>query len=82
MDVTDSTHFFERRVPILARNNDLIRYAACAVGAKHLGQMEQPMSGVGSSRGQIDLAKRLTSTSLDFLWYASPLRTSLNMISR
>jgi hypothetical protein len=68
MDLTNSTQFFERNIPLLARSSNFVRYAACAVAAKHLGQVQEPELKIGPSRGRKAIAKDLTSTSLDFLW--------------
>lgn len=68
MDLANGSHFFERQLPILAKSSTFVRHAACAVAAKHLGQVQNPSPKIGPSRGQQAMAKYLTSTSLDFLW--------------
>jgi hypothetical protein len=69
MDVSNPSHFFASQVPFLARGDRFVRYAACAVGAKHLGQMKTPEDRIGCSAWQRQFAEKLTSGSKDFLWY-------------
>lgn len=36
MDVFDTTGYFSRRIPLLASNNELLKYSICSISAKHL----------------------------------------------
>lgn len=69
MDLLYRYEVFSREVLTLARQHPILRYAACAVAAKQLGQMRQPVSTVLRGKTQEKIALRLVSGRLGFVWY-------------
>ncbi|KAJ5263510.1 hypothetical protein N7478_011115 [Penicillium angulare] len=70
MDVfTNQPSYLTRHVLSLANRSPLIRYSACAIATKQLGQMKDPASRTRKSRGMSRVAKNLASGDLDLLWY-------------
>ncbi|KAJ5100428.1 hypothetical protein N7456_006480 [Penicillium angulare] len=72
MDVfTNQPSYFTKHILSLANRSPLIRYSACAIAAKQLGQMQNPANRTRKSRGMDRVATNLTSADLDFLWYGA-----------
>lgn len=69
MDLLYRYEVFSREVLTLARQHPILRYAACAVAAKQLGQMRSPVSTVLRGKTQEGIAARLTIGRLGFVWY-------------
>ncbi|KAF3001676.1 hypothetical protein E8E14_007132 [Neopestalotiopsis sp. 37M] len=61
---------FSREVLSLAREHPLLRYAACAVAARQLGQMRTSLSTILRGKTQENLA-RLAQGRLGFGWYGA-----------
>ena len=71
MDVFNDQPYFSEHVILLAHTSALVRYAACATAAKHLGQMRDPESQVRPSRSQKRMLKHLIDSNLGFTWYGA-----------
>ncbi|KAH8657713.1 hypothetical protein BX600DRAFT_514269 [Xylariales sp. PMI_506] len=70
MDLFDLDCYYSRQVPVLARHNPLVKYAACAFAAKQLGRVH----GRKSVRGGV--ANRLAGMevwpqrgTVDYMWF-------------
>lgn len=70
MDILYRYEVFSREVLSLAREHPLLRYAACAVAARKLGQMRTSLSTVLRGKTQENLA-RLAQGRLGFGWYGA-----------
>lgn len=70
MDILYRYEVFSREVLSLAREHPLLRYAACAVAARQLGQMRTSLSTVLRGKTQENLA-RLAQGRLGFGWYGA-----------
>lgn len=66
MDLFYRYEVFSREVLTLARDHAILRYAACAVAAKQLGQTSSP---VVRGRTQEQIAANIKQGSFGFLWY-------------
>ena len=71
MDIFTGDRYFRSQVLQLAKLYPLVRYSACAVAAKQLGQRSSPLSTVGLTSGQRRVAEKLLAGGLDFLWYGA-----------
>ncbi|RDW68887.1 Zn(II)2Cys6 transcription factor [Aspergillus mulundensis] len=71
MDICGSQSYFSRNAVIFAHRNPLIRYAACALAAKQLGQTRQPEAHVRGTNRQRVVMKALIDTKLGFTWYGA-----------
>jgi hypothetical protein len=71
MDLLYRYEVFSREVLTLAREHPLLRYAACAVAAKQLGQMRSPVSNILRGKTQENIAANLVRGRLGFLWYGA-----------
>ena len=71
MDIFTVDRYFRSQVLQLAKLYPLVRYSACAVAAKQLGQRSSPLSTVGLTSGQRRVAEKLLAGGLDFLWYGA-----------
>lgn len=69
MDLLYRYEVFSREVLMLARKHPILRYAACAVAAKQLGQMRAPVATVLRGTTQERIAERLVRGRLGFVWY-------------
>lgn len=69
MDLLFRYEVFSREVLTLARNHPILRYAACAVAAKQLGQMRVPASYVLRGKTQEHIANRIAQGSWGYTWY-------------
>ena len=70
MDLLYRYEVFSREVLTLARKHPILRYAACAVAAKQLGQMRSPVPAtLGGNKTQERIAARLVRGRLGFTWY-------------
>ncbi|KAH8703134.1 hypothetical protein BGW36DRAFT_422708 [Talaromyces proteolyticus] len=71
MDLLYRYEVFSRETLTLARDHPILRYAACAVAAKQLGQMRIPVSDVLRGKTQKMIALKFTQSRLGFLWYSA-----------
>ncbi|GAM35109.1 hypothetical protein TCE0_015f03159 [Talaromyces pinophilus] len=71
MDLLYRYEVFSRETLTLARDHPILRYAACAVAAKQLGQMRIPVSDVLRGKTQKKIALKFTQGRLGFLWYSA-----------
>lgn len=71
MDLLNNCRCFTQQIAAVGTRSSLIRYSACAVAAKQLGQIEDPNSRLRGTRGQQHIAECLTRGGLDFNWYGS-----------
>ena len=71
MDLGNDTHYFSRYIVSLADMSALIRYAACALAAKQLGQVKDPESSVRQTACHRAMFKAFSESKLDFLWYGA-----------
>ncbi|KAF9771623.1 hypothetical protein IL306_010733 [Fusarium sp. DS 682] len=71
MDLLYRYEVFSREVLTLAREHPILRYAACAVAAKQLGQLKGPVSRVLRGKTQENIAARLSRDSFGFAWYGA-----------
>ncbi|KAI9930830.1 hypothetical protein AWENTII_007172 [Aspergillus wentii] len=72
MDVfTEQQSYFSQHIVLLAHMSTLIRYSACAVAAKQLGQMKEPMSVIRQTPTNKLMLKSFADSKLDFLWYGA-----------
>ena len=62
---------FSREVLTLAREHPILRYAACAVAAKQLGQMRSHTSTVLRGKTQEKIAAKLARGTLGLTWYGA-----------
>ncbi|KAJ5105070.1 hypothetical protein NUU61_002417 [Penicillium alfredii] len=71
MDLFDLGTYFASYVPVRARSNPLLKYAACAYAAKQLGRVKgskAPMGGVCSRQAAMEL---WPDKDEDFTWYGA-----------
>ena len=72
MDVFAGQHsYFSQHVVQFAHTSTLVRYAACAVAAKQLGQINDPISKIRQTHRQRLMFRAFSETTLDFLWYGA-----------
>ncbi|KAL2816518.1 hypothetical protein BJX63DRAFT_138374 [Aspergillus granulosus] len=71
MDVCGDRSYFSQRVIQLAHWSPLIRYAACALGAKQLGQTRHPEAQIRQTNTQKLMLKALIDTRVGFTWYGA-----------
>ncbi|KAJ8116905.1 hypothetical protein ONZ43_g4333 [Nemania bipapillata] len=71
MDLLYRYEVFSREVLTLARDHPVLRYAACAVAAKQLGQMGRTVNGIVRSNTQAALARRLARAQPGVGWYGA-----------
>ncbi|CAK7216570.1 hypothetical protein SEUCBS140593_002915 [Sporothrix eucalyptigena] len=69
MDLLYRYEVFSREVLTLAREHPILRYAACAVAAKQLGQMKIPVSTVLRGKTHEKIANRLSQGRYGLVWY-------------
>lgn len=71
MDLFDLGTYFASYVPVRARTNPLLKYAACAYAAKQLGRVKgakAPMGGVCTQQAAMEL---WPDKDPDFAWYGA-----------
>uniref|UniRef100_A0A8H7K610 Transcription factor domain-containing protein n=1 Tax=Bionectria ochroleuca TaxID=29856 RepID=A0A8H7K610_BIOOC len=68
MDLLYRYEVFSREVLTLAREHSILRYAACAVAAKQLGQMNHPIPAL-CGKIQRSIATRCFRGRSGFIWY-------------
>ncbi|KAE8147737.1 hypothetical protein BDV25DRAFT_142469 [Aspergillus avenaceus] len=69
MDLFDLETYFASYVPVKARTNPLLRYAACAYAAKQLGRVRSVKPPVGGSASTLALMRALPDASnVDWTW--------------
>ncbi|CAH0054526.1 unnamed protein product, partial [Clonostachys solani] len=68
MDLLYRYEVFSREVLTLAREHSILRYAACAVAAKQLGQMNHPIPAL-CGKIQQNIATRCFRGRSGFIWY-------------
>ncbi|CAG9990417.1 unnamed protein product [Clonostachys byssicola] len=68
MDLLYRYEVFSREVLTLAREHSILRYAACAVAAKQLGQMNHPIPAL-CGKIQQSIATRCFRGRSGFIWY-------------
>ncbi|KAJ5595441.1 uncharacterized protein N7459_001649 [Penicillium hispanicum] len=72
MDVfTTHRSYFSQYVVQLAGQSPLVRYSACAMAAKQLGQMKDSTQMTDNTHRSTVTASALLQPSLDFLWYGA-----------
>ncbi|KAL2785528.1 hypothetical protein BJX66DRAFT_59531 [Aspergillus keveii] len=71
MDVCGDRSYFSQQVIQLSHWSPLIRYAACALGAKQLGQTRHPEAQIRQTNTQTLMLKALIDTKLGFTWYGA-----------
>lgn len=69
MDLLYRYEVFSREVLTLARQHPILRYAACAVAAKQLGQMKDFSGLVSHTEMQAQRATNLARGRYGFVWY-------------
>ncbi|KAL2825733.1 hypothetical protein BDW59DRAFT_69656 [Aspergillus cavernicola] len=71
MDVYGGQSYFSQQIVLLAHRSPLVRYAACALAAKQLGQTRHPESHIRQTNTQRLMLKTLIATKLGFTWYGA-----------
>lgn len=71
MDLLYRYEVFSREVLTLAREHPILRYAACAVAAKQLGQMRSPVSYILRGKTQQKISQRFIQNQLGFVWHGA-----------
>ncbi|KAL4905545.1 hypothetical protein BDW74DRAFT_177915 [Aspergillus multicolor] len=71
MDICGGQSYFIQNAVVLAHRDPLVRYAACALAAKQLGQSRHPEAHVRQTNTQRAMLKALMDTKLGFTWYGA-----------
>ncbi|KAL4770526.1 hypothetical protein BDW60DRAFT_217943 [Aspergillus nidulans var. acristatus] len=71
MDLCGDQSYFSQNVVALSHRSPLVRYAACALAAKQLGQTRHPESHIRQTNAQRSMMKVLIDTKLGFTWYGA-----------
>ncbi|KAL4924830.1 uncharacterized protein BDV17DRAFT_203626 [Aspergillus undulatus] len=71
MDVCGGQSYFSQNAVTLSHWSPLVRYAACALGAKQLGQTRHPELQIRQTNTQSLMMKALIDTKLGFTWYGA-----------
>ncbi|KAJ0417280.1 hypothetical protein BJY00DRAFT_209952 [Aspergillus carlsbadensis] len=71
MDVCGDRSYFSQQVIQLSHWSPLLRYAACALGAKQLGQTRHPEAHIRQTNTQALMLKALIDTKVGFTWYGA-----------
>ncbi|KAL4971940.1 hypothetical protein BDW66DRAFT_164583 [Aspergillus desertorum] len=71
MDICGNQPYFSQHAVVLSHWSPLIRYAACALAAKQLGQTAHPESQIRQTNTQSLMLKALIDTKLGFTWYGA-----------
>ncbi|KAH8901525.1 hypothetical protein GQ53DRAFT_674754 [Thozetella sp. PMI_491] len=70
MDLFDLDCYYSRQVPVLARHNLLVKYAACAFAAKQLGQVHGNKAVRGGVANKLSGMERWPERgAIDFNWF-------------
>ncbi|KAJ5975106.1 hypothetical protein N7481_008813 [Penicillium waksmanii] len=68
---TGQRSYFSQYIIQLSSQSPLIRYSACAIAAKQLGQMKHSSQATEASRRFSILASSMVQPSIDFEWYGA-----------
>ncbi|KAL4990711.1 hypothetical protein BDW68DRAFT_194020 [Aspergillus falconensis] len=71
MDICGNQSYFSQSAVVLSHWSPLLRYAACALAAKQLGQTRHPESQIRQTNTQRLMMKALIDTKLGFTWYGA-----------
>ncbi|KAL4750009.1 hypothetical protein BDW72DRAFT_194252 [Aspergillus terricola var. indicus] len=71
MDLCGNPSYFSQNIVALSHRSPLVRYAACALAAKQLGQTRHPESQIRQTSAQRSMLKTLIDTKLGFTWYGA-----------
>jgi hypothetical protein len=71
LDVLSQDHHYRRRVLSIARESELVRYAACACAAKQLGHLSRPERYTEGLLPDGVFTKLNTDGRTDYLWYGA-----------
>ena len=71
MDIFGQGQYFSHHVLFTAKTNALIRYSACALAAKRMGQMAEPTSRVTPTKGNMLVKQTIERSQRDYLWYGA-----------
>ncbi|RAK94970.1 uncharacterized protein BO80DRAFT_369917, partial [Aspergillus ibericus CBS 121593] len=71
MDLGTDTQYFSRYIVTLADLSARVRYAACALAAKQLGQLKDPESSIRQTSCHRVMLKAFSDSKRDFLWYGA-----------
>ncbi|KAL4785015.1 hypothetical protein BJX76DRAFT_325780 [Aspergillus varians] len=71
MDICGGQSYFSKQAIVLSHWSPLVRYAACALGAKQLGQTRNPELQIRQTNTQSLMMKALIETRLGFTWYGA-----------
>ncbi|KAL4998967.1 hypothetical protein BDV10DRAFT_194069 [Aspergillus recurvatus] len=71
MDICGSQSYFSQNAVVLCHWSPLLRYAACALAAKQLGQTRHPELQIRQTNTQSLMMKALVDTKLGFTWYGA-----------
>lgn len=71
MDLCTDQSYFSQNVVVISHRSPLVRYAACALAAKQLGQTRHPESHIRQTNAQRSMMKALIDTKLGFTWYGA-----------
>ncbi|KAK9318758.1 hypothetical protein V1517DRAFT_334700 [Lipomyces orientalis] len=72
MDLVSVTQrYFTQQVCSLSRISPLVRYSACALAAKQLGQMKDPESKIRQTSSHKLMMTTFAESKLDFLWFGA-----------
>ncbi|KAL4789648.1 hypothetical protein BDV19DRAFT_20712 [Aspergillus venezuelensis] len=83
MDLVGGRSYFSYNAVVLAHWSPLIRYAACALAAKQLGQTRHPELQIRQTNTQTLMMRALIDTKLGFTWYgAKYYEKAIQLLSR
>ncbi|KAL4735947.1 hypothetical protein BDV11DRAFT_208054 [Aspergillus similis] len=71
MDLCGDQSYFSQNIVALSHRSPLVRYAACALAAKQLGQTRYPESHIRQTNAQRSMMNALIDTKLGFTWYGA-----------
>ncbi|KAF9888550.1 hypothetical protein FE257_008481 [Aspergillus nanangensis] len=75
--------YFSQHIIALSHHSPLVRYAACSLAAKQLGQMQDLESTIKQPPNQQRMLKKFSDSKLDFLWYgAKYYEKAIQMLAR
>ncbi|KAL4946585.1 hypothetical protein BDV06DRAFT_233151 [Aspergillus oleicola] len=83
MDLFGGRSYFSYNAVVLSHWSPLVRYAACALGAKQLGQTRHPELQIRQTNTQSLMMRALIDTKLGFTWYgAKYYEKAIQLLSR
>ncbi|KAL4966896.1 Zn(II)2Cys6 transcription factor [Aspergillus stella-maris] len=83
MDLVGERSYFSYNAVVFAHWSPLVRYAACALGAKQLGQTRNPELQIRQTNTQSLMMRALIDTKLGFTWYgAKYYEKAIQLLSR